>query len=213
MINSLFSSFEPYNLFAPSLYLTLIIILYLSSIQEGKRLIFINTIKNSMNKELKPISENKSFNQMIINLFILILFINLFSLTPFSFTTNSLASTVIPTSITLFVIIIIIKSKRNLKKVLIHLTPHGRPLPLSPILTIIELTRLIIRPITISIRLITNIIAGHLIIHLANKLTITKLYLIIPIIPTSSILLLIEVGIRAIQAYIFCILISIYINE
>ena len=51
----------------------------------------------------------------------------------------------------------------------IHLVPSGCPFILMPFIVIIESVRLIIRPITISVRLAANLTAGHIILTLVRK--------------------------------------------
>merc|ERR1712081_94839 len=69
-----------------------------------------------------------------------------------------------------------------------HLVPKGTPGFLIPVIVIIETVSNIIRPLTLSIRLAANIVAGHL-------------------------LLLLEVAVACIQSYVFIILNSLYLNE
>merc|ERR1712081_26760 len=82
-----------------------------------------------------------------------------------------------------------------------HLVPKGTPGFLIPVIVIIETVSNIIRPLTLSIRLAANIVAGHLLITLL--LVFFSLYL----------LLLLEVAVACIQSYVFIILNSLYLNE
>ena len=97
---------------------------------------------------------------------------------------------------------------------LAHLVPVGTPTFLIPIIVIIETISNIIRPITLSIRLAANMVAGHLLLTLLgsqgpNLIFINLFLLIIGIV----LLLLLEVAVACIQSYVFTILRSLYLNE
>merc|ERR1712141_858628 len=97
---------------------------------------------------------------------------------------------------------------------LAHLVPLGTPSFLIPIIVIIETVRNIIRPITLSIRLAANIVAGHLLLTVlgsqgANVAGITIFILLFSLI----LLLCLELAVACIQAYVFTILRSLYLNE
>lgn len=95
-----------------------------------------------------------------------------------------------------------------------HLVPVGTPPFLMPIIVIIETIRSIIRPITLSIRLAANIVAGHLLLTLLGSQgpSLAFINLIILIIGIV-LLLLLEVAVACIQSYVFTILSSLYLNE
>merc|ERR1711971_663797 len=57
---------------------------------------------------------------------------------------------------------------KAIKRFLAHLVPSGTPDVLIPLIVMIELVRNFIRPITLSVRLAANIVAGHLLIRLLN---------------------------------------------
>ncbi|MBO1764398.1 F0F1 ATP synthase subunit A [Escherichia coli] len=102
---------------------------------------------------------------------------------------------------------------KKINSFLTHLVPEGAPALLTPALVLIELTRNLIRPITLSVRLIANITAGHLLIHLLRSL-VCYIYPISPLlIPVSIILTSLELIVAFIQAYIFCALLSLYSRE
>merc|ERR1719438_591459 len=95
-----------------------------------------------------------------------------------------------------------------------HLVPVGTPRFLIPVIVVIESVRNIIRPLTLSIRLAANIVAGHLLLTLlgsqgANLSFITLIVLFISL----YLLLLLEVAVACIQSYVFTILNSLYLNE
>lgn len=80
---------------------------------------------------------------------------------------------------------------------------------LVPLIVLIELTRNIIRPITLSVRLTANIVAGHLLISLLERFIGDSSRSIIP----STILLILETGVAIIQGYVFSVLSYLYYQE
>merc|ERR1712110_286465 len=90
-----------------------------------------------------------------------------------------------------------------LSRFLSHLVPSGTPGPLIPLIVLIELVRNFIRPITLSVRLAANIVAGHLLISLVNSGSLNF----------SALLFFLEVAVAFIQGYVFRTLRIMYISE
>lgn len=96
-----------------------------------------------------------------------------------------------------------------------HLVPVGTPGPLLAFIVLIELLRSLIRPITLRVRLAANIIAGHLLFVLLSLQLRTTL-----VSPTAMVVLVILIALRAlelavalIQAYVFRLLSTLYVQE
>lgn len=95
--------------------------------------------------------------------------------------------------------------------------PEGTPTALIPVLIIIETISLFIRPLALGVRLTANLTAGHLLIQLIA----TAAFVLLPIIPIIAIstatllflLTLLEVAVAIIQAYVFVLLLSLYLQE
>uniref|UniRef100_A0A3Q0RM79 ATP synthase F(0) complex subunit a n=1 Tax=Amphilophus citrinellus TaxID=61819 RepID=A0A3Q0RM79_AMPCI len=98
-----------------------------------------------------------------------------------------------------------------------HLLPEGTPVLLIPVLIIIETISLFIRPLALGVRLTANLTAGHLLIQLIA----TAASVLLPLIPTVALLTaillllltLLEVAVAIIQAYVFVLLLSLYLQE
>ncbi|KYN50654.1 ATP synthase subunit a, partial [Trachymyrmex septentrionalis] len=110
--------------------------------------------------------------------------------------------------------IIIFRFTNYLNNLLTHLTPSGTPFALIPFIVIIESIRLLIRPLTLSIRLTANIIAGHLLLTLlgSSRIRLTSSTILIIII-IQIILYILEISVSIIQAYVFSILTLLYRRE
>lgn len=92
--------------------------------------------------------------------------------------------------------------------------PNGTPTPLLPFMVLIELIRRLIRPLTLSVRLAANIVAGHLILTLLRSLGRHVNVIILRVLLISLITLrLLERGVAIIQAYVFRVLSTLYIRE
>lgn len=88
----------------------------------------------------------------------------------------------------------------------------GTPSVLIPFIVIIETIRNIIRPGSLSVRLIANIIAGHLLISLLGNNT-GRLILIISTIVIYIGLIVFELAVAIIQSYVFMTLTTLYSRE
>lgn len=101
---------------------------------------------------------------------------------------------------------------RALNRFLSHLVPAGTPNILIPLIVLIELVRNFIRPITLSVRLAANIVAGHLLISLINGGNISVKGVIF-MVTGGLILFFLEIAVAFIQGYVFRTLRVMYTSE
>lgn len=95
-----------------------------------------------------------------------------------------------------------------------HLVPVGTPGALMPVIVLIETVRSIIRPGTLAVRLAANMVAGHLLLVLLGSQGANLGGLILVGLMVGLVALLtLECAVACIQAYVFTILRSLYINE
>merc|ERR1719458_1335363 len=116
-------------------------------------------------------------------------------LAPYIFTSSSHISFTLTLAIPIWIGRIIFSIKNQYNSLFAHLVPRGTPVALIPIIVIIETVRNIIRPGTLSIRLAAR---GLVILGLIIRLIL---------------LLCLELAVACIQAYVFTILRSLYLNE
>lgn len=92
--------------------------------------------------------------------------------------------------------------------------PQSTPSALIPFMVLIESIRNVIRPITLSVRLMANIVAGHLLITLLGNQTATAShFILIRLIITQILLLTLERAVAIIQSYVFAVLTTLYARE
>nr|ALC75873.1 ATP synthase F0 subunit 6 [Phoca groenlandica] len=150
----------------------------------------------------------------------LILFIgstNLLGLLPHSFTPTTQLSMNLGMAIPLWAGTVITGFRYKTKTSLAHFLPQGTPLPLIPMLVIIETISLFIQPMALAVRLTANITAGHLLIHLIGGATLalmdintTTAFITFIILILLTIL---EFAVALIQAYVFTLLVSLYLHD
>lgn len=116
-------------------------------------------------------------------------------------------------SITVWMSIILCVYYTQIVSFIAHLMPYGAPVGLGIILPIIEAFSQIIRPITLIIRLSTNLAAGHIMLYIFSFFALSSIMLSGLISAVLVILIILEVCVSALQAYIFGRLITIYIAE
>nr|YP_007624506.1 ATP synthase F0 subunit 6 [Tragopan temminckii]ACR44422.1 ATP synthase F0 subunit 6 [Tragopan temminckii] len=154
---------------------------------------------------------------LLTSLILLLLSINLLGLLPYTFTPTTQLSMNMALAIPLWLATLLTGLRNQPSASLGHLLPEGTPTPLIPALIMIETISLLIRPLALGVRLTANLTAGHLLIQLISTATITLL----PMMPSISILTalilflltILEVAVAMIQAYVFVLLLSLYLQE
>nr|AIK28366.1 ATP synthase subunit 6 [Psittacara finschi] len=154
---------------------------------------------------------------ILTSLMMLLLTINLLGLLPYTFTPTTQLSMNMALAFPLWLATLLTGLRNQPTTSLGHLLPEGTPTPLIPALIMIETISLLIRPLALGVRLTANLTAGHLLIQLISTATITLL----PIMPTVSVitttilllLTILEVAVAMIQAYVFVLLLSLYLQE
>lgn len=154
---------------------------------------------------------------ILASLIIFILTLNILGLLPYTFTPTTQLSLNIGLAVPLWLATVIIGLRDQPTIALGHLLPEGTPAPLIPILIIIETISLFIRPLALGVRLTANLTAGHLLIQLISTATI-KLFVTITAVATLTgillaLLTLLEIAVAVIQAYVFVLLLSLYLQE
>ena len=96
---------------------------------------------------------------------------------------------------------------------LVHLVPYGTPIGLICLIVVIELVRVIIRPVTLSVRLAANMVAGHLLISLVCIPSLRSSPALALCLAGASVIIVLERAVALIQAYVFSTLSSLYISD
>ena len=157
--------------------------------------------------------EGLKYFPYIMSIFIFVLVANVIGLLPYSFTTTSHLWVTATLAFTIFIAITIIGFARNGLGYFGLLWVSSAPLALRPILFFIELISYFVRPISHSIRLMGNMMAGHAVIKVfAGFAYAMGLGAVIPIFGIVAIYGL-EMMVVCIQAYVFTILTCVYLND
>lgn len=220
MITNLFSIFEPSSSFSifnnwVSLFLIIFLVLRNYWVNSFKVNLLIKKIIIILYIEFKLLlGPIPGFLALLISLFIFILVGNFLGLFPYIFNSTRHISVSLSLAFPLWIRLIIFGWINHSIYIFAHLVPQRTPVALISFIVLIETIRNIIRPITLSVRLIANIVAGHLLITLLGNLAVNSIiYIVVPTLIFQLILLLLELSVSFIQAYVFSILITLYVRE
>nr|AAK48477.1 ATPase subunit 6 [Setophaga pitiayumi]ADO23124.1 ATP synthase F0 subunit 6 [Myioborus brunniceps] len=174
---------------------------------------------NLVTKQLMMPLDKKGHKWALIltSLMIFLLLINLLGLLPYTFTPTTQLSMNLALAFPLWLATLLTGLRNQPSASLGHLLPEGTPTPLIPALILIETTSLLIRPLALGVRLTANLTAGHLLIQLISTAT-TALFSTMPVVSLLTFLVLflltiLEVAVAMIQAYVFVLLLSLYLQE
>ena len=148
----------------------------------------------------------------IMTLFMFILLANFLGLIPMSFTTTSHIAVTAVLALAVFVTVTVIGFVKNGAAFLELFWVSSAPLALRPILAVIEVISYFVRPVSHSIRLAGNVMAGHAVIKVFAGFAATAVIAPIAIAGITAIYAL-EVLVAAIQAYVFTILTCVYLKD
>lgn len=177
----------------------------------------LNYLLNKLINEFKVLLNFKLNNINIIiflSLFYIIILNNFLGLFSYIFTSSSHIIFGICYSLIIWISIILFGWIKNINHIFTHLVPQGTPIILIFFIVIIETIRNIIRPGTLSVRLSANIIAGHLLITLiSNNGSNLIFFILIIILLIQNLLIILELAVSIIQAYVFTVLSTLYRTE
>nr|YP_009131578.1 ATP synthase F0 subunit 6 [Zootoca vivipara]AJF22980.1 ATP synthase F0 subunit 6 [Zootoca vivipara] len=224
MILNFFNQFSiPYTLGIPLIILALLFPLTIwfttnRLIQNRYSTIQSSLILNTTKQMMLPINNaGHKWTSTLMTLMLMLMLFNTLGLLPYTFTPTTQLSMNMALAIPTWLMTVLTGLRNQPTTSLGHLLPEGTPTPLIPMLIIIETVSLLIRPIALGVRLTANLTAGHLLIQLtstavlvlANTMTVTaSMTLIILILLTC-----LEMAVALIQAYVFILLLTLYLQE
>ena len=165
-------------------------------------------------------TEGMKFFPLVFTLFMFILAVNMLGLIPYAFTVTSHIIITISLAMLVFLTVIIYGFKKNGLKFFKLFVPSGIPIYILPLVTFIEVLSFISRPISHSVRLFANMLAGHITLKVfAAFVTMLGaagflgwIGAVLPLGLTVALTAL-EFLVAFLQAYVFAILTCIYIND
>nr|QOJ45118.1 ATP synthase F0 subunit 6 [Allobates aff. melanolaemusi AR-2020] len=175
-------------------------------------------VKSFTKKTFAPISLlGHKWALIFTSLMTFLLGVNIAGLFPYTFTSTTQLSMNLGLAFPFWLATVLIGLRTLPAKSLAHILPEGTPTLLVPFLIILETVSLLIRPVALGVRLTANLTAGHLLMQLVSQ----AVFILMFTSPTISIfafillvlLALLETAVAVIQAYVFVLLLSLYLQE
>lgn len=228
MITDIFSSFDPatsnIHFLSPSFFWIIsffAITLIASSIWvQPSRISWIPFVPRGMINEQTRRTfalHLKGLPLILTSLFLILITLNLFGLLPYVFRTSGHLLFTLSFGLPLWLSLILRGALHNPKAFTAHFLPSGAPDWLNPFLVLIETVSISVRFITLSFRLAANITAGHIVLGLigiyASSALMSSLSSSISLISIQAFFTAFEIGVGLIQAYIFCLLLTLYSED
>jgi len=223
MITNLFSVFDPSSSFLllplnwsrALIFLIVFTPIYWPS--PNKSAIIIFSIFHKLHQEFKTLLGPSSFNgttNLFVAIFFFIILNNFIGLFPYVFTASIHITLTLTLRLPLWVSFMLFGWINYFNFMFAHIVPQSTPNLLIPFIVLIESVRNIIRPLTLAVRLMANIVAGHLLITLLGNQTATASgFILISLLLVQILLLTLESAVALIQSYVFAILATLYSRE
>jgi len=165
-------------------------------------------------------NEGRPYFPFIFTLFMFILFSNLLGLIPYSYTVTSQIVVTFAMALFIFIGVTIIAVVKHGFHFFSFFIPSGAPKTLLPLIFVIEVISYFIRPVSLSVRLFANMLAGHTMLKVFGGLAVMiagagGVFVAGSILPLVAIIGLtgLEVLVACLQAYVFTILTCMYLND
>nr|QDP70751.1 ATP synthase F0 subunit 6 [Umbellula huxleyi]QDP70796.1 ATP synthase F0 subunit 6 [Umbellula sp. 3 RH-2019] len=169
---------------------------------------------------VKDSTANKGIHYftLIITLFMFIAGLNLLGLFPYVFTPTAHIVITFGLSLSILIAVTILGITQFRWNFASMMIPSGAPLLLAPLLVIIETISYLSRAVSLGVRLAANLSAGHLLFAILASFGFTMINNGMLVLSLGPILVmvfitLLEIAVALIQAYVFCLLTAIYIND
>src|SRR3989440_152765 len=165
-------------------------------------------------------SEGMKFFPLVFSLFMFILVLNVMGIIPYAFTVTSHIIITVAFALLVFVTVVIYGFWRNGLRFLKLFVPSGIPIYILPLVTAIEVMSFFSRPVSHSVRLFANMLAGHITLKVFGGFVVMLgglgflgwLGAALPLALTTALTAL-ELLVALLQAYVFAILTCIYLND
>ena len=195
-------------------------------------------ISSMMTTNIGP--EGRRFTPFVFSLFMFILIANLLGMVPLGllaplthdvpvaeqlshpFTVTSHLTITGILAIVSFAIVLIVGFARHKLPLFSLFVPHGTPLPMIPLIFIVELMSFLVRPFSLGLRLFVAMTAGHILLKVLGGFVINGMNAdaawVAPVVSLPSFVLMVgisalELLVAVIQAYVFALLTSLYLND
>lgn len=158
-------------------------------------------------------NEGRKYFPFVFTIFMFVLFGNLLGMTPYSFTFTSHIVVTFALALVVFIGVTILGFAKHGFHFFSFFVPPGTPLPMWPLLIPIEVISYLSRPISLSVRLFANMLAGHTLLKvIAGFIGVLG---VAGVLPFAFVVVLtgLEILIAGLQAYVFTILTCLYIND
>jgi F-type H+-transporting ATPase subunit a len=173
-----------------------------------------NTLKSSIGEE------GMRFFPLVFSLFMFILTANMIGIIPYTFTTTSHLIVTVALALLVFLTVFIYGLYKNGLKFFKLFVPHGIPIYILPLIMVIEVISFLSRPVSHSVRLFANMLAGHITLKVFAGFVTSLSALgavgaagaLLPLAMTTALTGL-ELLVAFLQAYVFTILTCIYLND
>lgn len=165
--------------------------------------------------------KGRKYFPFIFSLFTFILFTNMLGVLPYSFTSTSHIAITFTLALIVFASILIVGFGKHGLGFFKLFVPSGLPLPLVPLIAVVEFVSFLARPLSLSVRLAAAMTAGHILLKVFASFVLMLwgieyvgpvLGLLLPM-PVIVGLIGLEIFVAFLQAYIFALLASIYLHE
>ncbi|MBI4922868.1 MAG: F0F1 ATP synthase subunit A [Devosia nanyangense] len=164
-------------------------------------------------------TEGMKFFPMVFSLFMFILVANLFGMFPYFFTVTSHLIVTVAMAMIVFLTVVIYGFMKNGLKFFKLFVPSGIPVPVLLIVVPIEIISFLSRPISHSLRLFGNILAGHIVLKVFGGMVVALLgagaWGVVAVLPLGMAVALtgLEFLVAALQAFVFAVLTCVYLHD
>nr|YP_009692468.1 ATPase subunit 6 [Limnogonus hypoleucus]QEH58880.1 ATPase subunit 6 [Limnogonus hypoleucus] len=220
MMTNLFSTFDPstsmsYSMNWISTVIIVMIYPYCFWVMNSRYSKMFQMITSTLHLEFKTLlNKSNGLTLMMTSLFMFIIINNMMGLLPYIFTSSSHLTFSLALSLPLWISMMLFGWIKKTQSMFAHLIPEGTPGILMPFMVCIETISNIIRPGSLAVRLTANMIAGHLLMSLlGNSTTNAETFIIIMMMSVQITLMLFEMAVAIIQAYVFSVLTTLYSSE
>ena len=177
------------------------------SMAELSYLFIANLIRDTVGAEGRP------FFPFIFTIFMFVLFGNMFGMIPYGFTFTSHIIVTFIMALVVFIGVTMVGVAKHRLHFVTFFMPPGVPLLMAPLLVPIEIISYLSRPISLSVRLFANMLAGHTLLKVFAGFVIALGWF--GVFPLAFVVALtgLEIVIAFLQAYVFAILTCLYLND